>query len=152
MLSKHGFKAPLSNRPLNRSRYDLSRFALSVKDEKPRLDGVKVERLYLTEVKALLGHSTDTVSLHIDSGADPHEVINERWNNHPFSQPAAIANSLSEEEKNILKKAKAAYEAVATIPCTGGMSVATTGTPARTGAASQAAARIGRTEIRRGID
>ena len=90
VLSKHGFKAPLSNRPLNRSRYDLSRFALSVKDEKPRLDGVKVERLYLTEVKALLGHSTDTVSLHIDSGADPHEVINERWNNHPFSQPAAI--------------------------------------------------------------
>ncbi|HMW57921.1 MAG TPA: hypothetical protein PLE72_12500 [Azospira sp.] len=90
VLSKHGFKAPLSNRPLNRSRYDLSRFALSLRDEKPQLDGVKVERLYLTEAKALLGHSTDAVSLHIDSGAELHEVINERWSNHPFSQPGAI--------------------------------------------------------------
>jgi predicted aldo/keto reductase-like oxidoreductase len=36
-----------------------------------------------------------------------------------FSQPAAIANSLSAEEKEILKKAKAAYEAITTIPCTG---------------------------------
>ena len=90
VLSKHGFKAPLSNRPLNRSRYDLSRFALPLRDEKPQLDGVKVERLYLTEAKALLGHSTDAVSLHIDSGAELHEVINERWSNHPFSQPGAI--------------------------------------------------------------
>jgi len=90
VLSKHGFKMPLSNRPLNRSRYDLSRFALPLKDEKPRLDGVKVERLYLTEAKALLGHCTDAVSLHIDSGAELHEIINERWNTHPFSQPGAI--------------------------------------------------------------
>ena len=90
VLSKHGFKAPLSNRPLNRSRYDLSRFALPLKDEKPRLDGAKVERLYLTEAKALLGHSTDAVSLHIDSGAELHDVISGRWGNHPFSQPGAI--------------------------------------------------------------
>jgi len=89
-LSKHGFKAPLSNRPLNRSRYDLSRFALPLKDEKPRLDGAKVERLYLTEAKALLGHSTDAVSLHIDSGAELHEVISGRWSDHPFAQPGAI--------------------------------------------------------------
>ncbi|MDF1483190.1 hypothetical protein [Extensimonas sp. H3M7-6] len=90
VLSKHGFKAPLSNRPLNRSRYDLSRFALPLKDEKPRLDGAKVERLYLTEAKALLGHSTDAVSLHIDSGVELHDVISGRWGDHPFSQPGAI--------------------------------------------------------------
>lgn len=90
VLSKHGFKVPLSNRPLNRSRYDLSRFALPLKDEKPRLDGAKVERLYLTEAKALLGHSTDAVSLHIDSGTELHDVIDERWGNHPFAQPGAI--------------------------------------------------------------
>ena len=90
VLSKHGFRVPLSNRPLNRSRYDLSRFALPLKDEKPRLDGAKVERLYLTEAKALLGHSTDAVSLHIDSGAELHDVISRRWGNHPFSQPGAI--------------------------------------------------------------
>lgn len=90
VLSKHGFRVPLSNRPLNRSRYDLSRFALPLKDEKPRLDGAKVERLYLTEAKALLGHSTDAVSLHIDSGAELHDVISGRWGNHPFSQPGAI--------------------------------------------------------------
>ena len=90
MLSKHGFKAPLSNRPLNRSRYDLSRFALPLKDEKPSLDGVKVERLYLTEAKALLGHSTDAVSLHIDSGTELHDVISGRWADHPFSLPGAI--------------------------------------------------------------
>ncbi|ARU21559.1 phosphoenolpyruvate-protein phosphotransferase [Ralstonia solanacearum] len=90
VLSAHGFKAPLSNRPLNRSRYDLSRFARPLKDEKPRLDGAKVERLYLTEARALLGHATDAVSLHIDSGADLHDVIGERWGSHPFSQPGAI--------------------------------------------------------------
>ena len=90
VLSKHGFKAPLSSRPLNRSRYDLSRFALPLKDTKPKLDGVRVERLYLTEAKALLGHATDTVSLHIDSCAELHEVIHEHWSNHPFSQPGAI--------------------------------------------------------------
>jgi hypothetical protein len=90
VLSKHGFKIPLSNRPLNRSRYDLSRFALPLKDVKPRLDGVKVERLYLTEAKALIGHSTDAVTLHIDSGVELHDVISQRWNAHPFSQPGAI--------------------------------------------------------------
>lgn len=90
VLSKHGFKAPLSNRPLNRSRYDLSRFALPLKDEKPKLDGARVERLYLTEAKALLGHATDAVSLHIDSGAELHEVIGAHWGNHPFSQAGAI--------------------------------------------------------------
>ncbi|WP_449413187.1 hypothetical protein [Pandoraea soli] len=90
VLSKHGFKVPLSNRPLNRSRYDLSRFALPLKDEKPRLDGAKVERLYLTEAKALLGHSTDAVSLHLDSGAELHDVISGRWTDHPFAQAGAI--------------------------------------------------------------
>jgi hypothetical protein len=90
VLSKHGFKMPLSNRPLNRSRYDLSRFAHSLKDEKPRLNDAKVERLYLTEAKALLGHSTDSVSLHIDSGAELQDVIRGRWSDHPFSQPGAI--------------------------------------------------------------
>lgn len=90
VLSMHGFKMPLSNRPLNRSRYDLSRFALPLKDEKPHLDGAKVERLYLTEAKALLGHSTDAVSLHIDSGMDLHDVIGGRWSDHPFSRPGAI--------------------------------------------------------------
>jgi len=43
VLSKHGFKLPLSSRPLNRSRYDLSRFSQPLKDVKPRLDGAKVE-------------------------------------------------------------------------------------------------------------
>lgn len=90
VLSKHGFKIPLSNRPLNRSRYDLSRFAVPLKDVKLRLDGVKVERLYLTEAKALIGHSTDAVTLHIDSGVELHDVINQRWSAHPFSQPGAI--------------------------------------------------------------
>lgn len=90
VLSKHGFKIPLSNRPLNRSRYDLSRFALPLKNVKPHLDGVKVERLYLTEAKALIGHSTDAVTLHIDSGVELHDVINQRWSAHPFSQPGAI--------------------------------------------------------------
>lgn len=90
VLSKHGFKAPLSSRPLNRSRYDLSRFASPLKDTKPKLEGMRVERLYLTEAKALLGHATDAVSLHIDSGAELHEVINQHWSNHPFSQSGAI--------------------------------------------------------------
>ena len=90
VLSKHGFKLPLSNRPLNRSRYDLSRFAQPLKDVKPRLNGAKVERLYLTEAKALLGHSTDAVSLHIDSGVELHDVISGRWSDHPFSQPGVI--------------------------------------------------------------
>ncbi len=89
-LSKHGFKAPLSSRPLNRSRYDLSRFARPLKDEKPKLDGIKVERLYLTEAKALISHATDAVTLHIDSGMDLHDVIGACWGNHPFSQPRAI--------------------------------------------------------------
>lgn len=90
VLSKHGFKMPLSNRPLDRSRYDLSRFARPLKDEKPRIDGAKVERLYLIEAKALLGHATDAVTLHIDSGAELHEVIDDRWGNHPFAQPGAL--------------------------------------------------------------
>lgn len=90
VLSRHGFKVPLSNRPLDRSRYDLSRFARPLKDEKPRIDGATVERLYLVEAKALLGHATDAVTLHIDSGAELHEVIDERWGNHPFAQPNAL--------------------------------------------------------------
>jgi len=90
VLSKHGFKMPLSNRPLNRSRYDLSPFALPLKDIKPRIDDAKVERLYLTEAKALLHHATDAVSLHIDSGVDLHDVIGGRWSDHPFLQPGAI--------------------------------------------------------------
>jgi hypothetical protein len=79
VLSRHGFKAPLSNRPLDRSRYDLSRFARPLKDTKPRIDGGRIERLYLTEAKALLGHATDAVTLHIDSGAELHEVIRAAW-------------------------------------------------------------------------
>lgn len=90
VLSKHGFKAPLSNRPLDRSRYDLSRFARPLQDEKPRLDGAKVERLYLVEAKALLGHAADAVTLHIDSGAELHEVIGPRWGQHPFAEPSAL--------------------------------------------------------------
>jgi hypothetical protein len=90
VLSKHGFKMPLSNRPLNRTRYDLSPFAKPIRDIKPRLDGAKVERLYLTEAKALLQHATDAISLHIDSGADLQDVIAGRWADHPFSQPGGI--------------------------------------------------------------
>ena len=90
VLSKHGFKMPLSNRPLNRSRYDLSPFAQPLKDIKPHIDGAKIERLYLTEAKALLHHATDAVSLHIDSGVDLQDVIGGRWCDHPFSQPGAI--------------------------------------------------------------
>ena len=90
VLSRHGFNIPLSNRPLNRSRYDLSPFAKPLKDIKPRIDGAKVERLYLTETRALLGHATDTMSLRIESGVELHEVISARWSNHPFLQPGAI--------------------------------------------------------------
>lgn len=36
-----------------------------------------------------------------------------------FSKPDAVANCLSAEEKETLKKAKAAYESIVTIPCTG---------------------------------
>jgi hypothetical protein len=90
VLSKHGFKVSLSNRPLDRSRYDLSRFARPLKDEKPRLNGAKVERLYLIEAKALLGHATDMVTLHLDSGAELHEVIGALWASHPFAQPGAL--------------------------------------------------------------
>lgn len=90
VLSKHGFKMPLSNRPLNRSRYDLSPFARPLKDVKPHIDGAKIERLYLTEAKALLHHATDAVSLHIDSGVDLQDVIDGCWSDHPFSQPGAI--------------------------------------------------------------
>lgn len=90
VLSRHGFKAPLSSRPLNRSRYDLSRFAQPLRGTKPKLEGVRVEHLYLTEAKALLGHATDAVTLHIDSGEELHEVIQQHWSNHPFSQQGAI--------------------------------------------------------------
>ncbi len=90
VLSAHGFKVPLSSRPLNRSRYDLSRFAQPLSGVKPRLDGAKVERLYLAEARALLGHASDAVTVHLDSGAELHDVLGELWGNHPFSQPAAI--------------------------------------------------------------
>ena len=90
VLSMHGFKLPLSNRPLNRSRYDLSPFAKPIKDTKPRIEGAKVERLYLTELTALVGHATDAISLRIDSGVELHDVISPRWNDHPFRQPGAI--------------------------------------------------------------
>ncbi|MBI5920965.1 MAG: hypothetical protein HY847_04855 [Betaproteobacteria bacterium] len=90
VLSKYGFKFPLSNRPLNRSRYDLSPFIKPLKDLKPHIDGAKVERLYLTEAKALLGHATDAISLHIESGVELQDVITSRWNDHPFCKPGAI--------------------------------------------------------------
>lgn len=90
VLSRYGFKIPLSNRPLDRSRYDLSRFARPLTGLKPRLDGARVERLYLIEAKALLGHATDAVTLHVDSGCELQEVIGERWPHHPFVQPGAI--------------------------------------------------------------
>lgn len=90
VLSKHGFKVPLSSRPLNRLRYDLSPFAQPLKDIRPKIDGATVERLYLTEAKALLHHATDAVTLHIDSGVDLQDVIGGRWSAHPFSEPGAI--------------------------------------------------------------
>ena len=89
-LSKHGFKMPLSSRPLNRSRYDLSAFAKPLRDVKPRIDGAKVERIYLTEARALLGHATDSISLHVESGADLQDVIGAKWNGNPFCQSGAI--------------------------------------------------------------
>ena len=36
-----------------------------------------------------------------------------------FSQPDSVANSMTPEEKELLKKVKAAYESRVTIPCTG---------------------------------
>ena len=90
VLSKYGFKAPLSNRPLNQSRYDLSPFCKPLADVKPKIDGAKVEKLYLIEARALLGHSTDAISLHMESGDELHDVIAERWKNHPFRQPGSI--------------------------------------------------------------
>lgn len=36
-----------------------------------------------------------------------------------FSRPTSVPNSLSEEEKQILREAKAAYESIVTVPCTG---------------------------------
>jgi hypothetical protein len=90
VLSKHGFKVPLSNRPLNRSCYDLSRFAQSLQDVKPVIDGVKVERLRLTCAEALIGHHTDTVKAKISSGVDLHAVIGPRWSGNPFEMGGAI--------------------------------------------------------------
>lgn len=84
VLATHGFKAPLSHRPLNRARYDLSRFARPLQDERPQLDVGKVERVYLTEAKALLGHANDKVTLEIGNGAELHDVIGACWGNHPF--------------------------------------------------------------------
>ena len=90
VLSKYGFKAPLSNRPLNQSRYDLSPFCKPLADVRPKIDGAKVEKLYLIEARALLGHSTDAISLHMESGDELHDVMAERWKNHPFRQPGSI--------------------------------------------------------------
>lgn len=84
VLATHGFKAPLSHRPLNRARYDLSPFARPLKDYRPQLEAGKVERLYVTEAKALLGHGYDKVTIEIGNGAELHDVIGARWGNHPF--------------------------------------------------------------------
>jgi hypothetical protein len=84
VLATHGFKVPLSHRPLNRARYDLSPFTQPLKHLRPALDAGKVERIYLTEAKALLGHGNDKVTLEMSSGAELHEVIAARWGNHPF--------------------------------------------------------------------
>lgn len=84
VLATHGFKAPLSHRPLNRVRYDLSPFARPLKDERPQLEAGKVERVYLTEAKALLGHANDKVTIEIGNGAELHDVVSARWGNHPF--------------------------------------------------------------------
>jgi len=90
VLSKHGFKVPLSNKPLNRSCYDLSRFAQSLQDAKPVIDGVKIERLRLTCAEALIGHHTDSVKAKISSGVDLHAVIGPRWSGNPFEIGGAI--------------------------------------------------------------
>lgn len=84
VLASHGFKVPLSHRPLNRARYDLSPFARPLKELRPQLECAKVERLYLTEARALLGHANDTVTIQIGSGAELHDVVAARWGNHPF--------------------------------------------------------------------
>lgn len=84
VLATHGFKAPLSHRPLNRARYDLTPFARPLKDERPQLESGKVERVYLTEAKALLGHGNDKVTIEIGNGAELHDVVGQRWGNHPF--------------------------------------------------------------------
>lgn len=90
VLSQHGFKRPLSNRPLNRFRYDLSRFAKGLKKEKPGIPGARVERLYLADMTSLLGNTTHSVTLRIDTTEDLQDVAAEHWGNHPFRRPDAI--------------------------------------------------------------
>ncbi len=50
------------------------------------------------------------------SGMTTMEQLKE--NIQTFSRPDAVANSLSEEERRIIARAKAAYESYASIPCT----------------------------------
>lgn len=90
VLSQHGFKRPLSSRPLNRFLYDLTRFATGLKTIKPRIAGAKVERLYLAEMTALLGNTTHSVILRIDSTEDLQDVASAHWGNHPFARAEAI--------------------------------------------------------------
>lgn len=90
VLAQHGFMRPLSNRPLNRFRYDLSRFAKGLGDERPTIPGATVERLYLADIKALLGNTTHSVTLNIDTTEDLQDVAEVHWTNHPFRRPDAI--------------------------------------------------------------
>ncbi len=90
VLSQHGFKRPLSSRPLSRFRYDLSPFSRNLDGMKPQLSEGKVERLRIARISALLGHASDEVSLTIDSGREVSEVIAPRWSNHPFAHGEGI--------------------------------------------------------------
>ncbi len=90
VLSQHGFQRPLSSRPLNRCRYDLSRFAQVLKTVKPAIPGAKIERLYLADMTSLLGNTTHSVTLRIDTTEDLQDIAGQHWSNHPFSRPDAI--------------------------------------------------------------
>ncbi len=90
VLSRHGFKMPLSNKPLNRLRYDLSPFARPLAGVRPQIEGARVEKIYLTQATALLGHASDSVTVDLESGDELHEVLGNVWGSHPFAQPEAI--------------------------------------------------------------
>ena len=90
VFARHGFKTPLSSAPLNRARYDLSAFTRPLKHVRPTLEVGKVERLYLLEAQALLGHASDTVNIQMNSGAELQDVVAERLGTHPFVAPEML--------------------------------------------------------------
>lgn len=89
-FATHGFRLPLSHRPLSVVRYDLSAFARPLKDCRPRLPAGKVERVQVTEARALIGHARDTVRIELASGAEFHDVLAQHWGNHPFAAPEML--------------------------------------------------------------